>query len=201
MSDCGCHVEQVTSARERRVIRIALILNAAMFVVGTTAGLMASSSGLLADALDMLADAFAYAIALVAIGRTDQFKRKAALSSGVLLGVLGVAVLVDTIRRALGDEQPLGWVMIVSGAASLIVNATVLRMLAPFRKGEVHLRASWIFTRADVIANVGVIMAAGLVIATSSNIPDVVIGVAIGLYVVKEAVEILREAREQEQVR
>lgn len=199
MSDCGCHVEQVTSDQERKVIRIALLLNAAMFLVGSTAGLIASSSGLLADALDMLSDAFAYAIALVAIGRTAQFKQKAAFSSGVLLGVLGMAVLVDTIRRALGDEHPLGWVMIASGAASLVVNATVLRLLAPFRKGEVHLRASWIFTRADVIANVGVIIAAALVIATSSNIPDVVIGIAIGLYVVKEALEILREAREAEQ--
>lgn len=199
MSECGCHVEQVTSDEERRIICVALALNAAMFVIGTAAGVLARSSGLLADALDMLSDSCAYAIALVAVGRTAQFKRNAAFSSGVLLALLGIVVLVDTVRRALGDEQPLGWVMIASGAASLIVNATVLQLLAPFRKGEVHLRASWIFTRADVIANLGVIVAALLVIALSSNIPDVVIGIAIGMYVVKEAFEILREVREEEQ--
>ena len=200
MSNCGCHVEQVTSAAERRVIRIALALNAAMFVVGVTAGMMARSSGLLADALDMLSDSFAYAIALVAIGRSVRFKRNAAFSSGLLLCLLGLAVLADTIRRAIGDEQPLGWVMIVSGGASLIVNTVVLRLLAPFRQGEVHLRASWIFTRADVIANIGVILAAMLVIATHSNVPDVIIGAAIGLYVVKEGMEILREARAEERL-
>jgi IS30 family transposase len=32
-------------------------------------------------------------------------------------------------------------------------------MLARYRQGEVHLRASWIFTRADVIANLAVIRA------------------------------------------
>jgi Co/Zn/Cd efflux system component len=167
-----------------------------MFVVGLTAGLMAHSSGLLADALDMLSDSFAYAIALAAIGRQALFKRRAAAASGWVLAVLGVAVLVDSARRAFAAEAPLGWIMVASATASLIVNGTVLRLLAPFRKGEVHLRASWIFTRADVIANLGVIVAALLVIALGSNIPDLMIGTAIGLYVVKEAFEILREARE-----
>ena len=196
MSDCGCHVEQVTSAEERRAVAIALGLNATMFVVGIAAGAIARSSGLIADALDMLSDSLAYGIALIAIGRSNTCKRNSALSSGVLLGILGIAVIVDTLRRALGDEQPLGWVMVVSGTASLIVNASVLRLLAPFRKGEVHLRASWIFTRADVIANIGVITAAFLVLLLNSHVPDVVIGLAIGVYVVKEAFEIVRESRE-----
>lgn len=198
MSDCGCHVESATTAPERRAVIIALILNAAMFVVGMAAGLIAGSSGLLADALDMLSDSLAYAISLVAIGKSGLFKRRAATISGLLLAILGVAVIVDTIRRALGDESPLGWIMIASGVASLIVNTYVLRLLSPFRKGEVHLRASWIFTRADVVANLGVIVAAALVLLTQSNLPDVIVGLAIGAYVVKEAIEILREAREEE---
>ena len=78
---------------------------------------------------------------------------------------------------------------------SLAVNVAVLRMLAPLRAGGVHLRASWIFTRADVIANVGVIVSGVLVVWLGSRIPDLVIGTLIGLYVIKEAAEILREAR------
>lgn len=198
MSDCGCHVEEVNSSQERRAITIALALNATMFLVGIVAGLVARSSGLIADALDMLSDSLAYAIALVAVGRSDVFKRNAALASGGLLALLGISVIADTLRRALGDEQPVGWIMVISGTASLIVNASVLRLLAPFRKGEVHLRASWIFTRADVIANIGVITAAILVMLLSSNLPDIVIGLVIGVYVVKEAFEIMREAREKE---
>ena len=86
--------------------------------------------------------------------------------------------------------------MIGSSTLSLIVNLIVLRMLSAFRKGEVHLRASWIFTRADVVANVGVIIAAALVMGIGSRWPDTIVGVAIGAYVIKEAMEILTEARE-----
>ena len=79
MSDCGCHHE-AKNAQERRVLRIALVLNAAMAVIGGLAGWIAQSTGLLADALDMLSDATAYAIGLVAIGRTARFKANAGFS-------------------------------------------------------------------------------------------------------------------------
>ena len=47
-----------------------------------------SSGSLIADALDMLADASAYAIALVAVGRSTRFKAgAAALSGGLLLAL------------------------------------------------------------------------------------------------------------------
>ena len=88
MSDCGCHHE-AKSAQERRILTIALVLNAAMAVIGGVAGWMGQSTGLLADALDMLSDATAYAIGLVAIGRGARFKANAAWLSGSVLLVLG----------------------------------------------------------------------------------------------------------------
>lgn len=195
VSDCGCEVEGIGSEKERRTIGIALALNASMFVIGTVAGVVAQSSALIADALDMLADSTAYGIALVAIGRTASFKRRAAIASGVLLLILGLGVIADTVRRTLYGGEPEGWLMMGTAAVSLIVNVTVMRMLARYRKGEVHLRAAWIFTRADVIANGGVIVAALLVMATTSPIPDRLAGITIGIYVLKEAIEILREAK------
>jgi Co/Zn/Cd efflux system component len=78
---------------------------------------------------------------------------------------------------------------------AMTVNAAVLRLLSKHRDGEIHLRAAWIFTRADVIANLGVIVGALLVMASGSNLPDLVVGSAIGLYVMKEARVILRDAR------
>lgn len=67
---------------------------------------------------------------------------------------------------------------------------------SPFsRAGEVHLRATWLFTRADMVANLGVILAGAWVFWLGTPYPDYVIGVLIGLYVIKEAVEILGQAR------
>lgn len=194
MSDCGCHHE-AKNAQELRVLWIALVLNAAMAVIGGIAGWIAHSTGLLADALDMLSDATAYAIGLVAIGRTARFKANAAWLSGSILLVLGIGVLVEVGRRVLQGAEPLSGWMIGTALLSLVVNVIVLRMLSPLKSGEVHLRATWLFTRADVVANIGVILAGVLVWWLANPYPDYVIGTLIGLYVIKEAIEILRDAR------
>lgn len=197
MADCGCEQPEVRTAEERRVLRVALGLNVAMAVIEGFAGWIAQSTGLLADALDMLTDATAYAIALVAIGRSPLFKIRAAMLSGGLLLMLGAGVLVEVVRRVIYGAEPLGKWMIGTALLSLVVNFTVLRLLAPMRSGEVHLRATWIFTRADVVANVGVILAGLVVLWLGVPYPDYVVGTLIGLYVVREATEILRDARSE----
>ena len=197
MSDCGCHPTGDDSPA-RRVLWIALGLNAAMAVIETVMGVRAESTGLLADALDMLSDASAYAIALLAVGRSASFKAGGARASGILLLLLGIGVLVEVGRRAIYGSAPDATPMMATAVLALVVNATVLILLRPSRHGEVHIRAAWIFTRADVVANLGVIVSGVLVAATGVRYPDLVVGAAIGVYVIKEAVEILREAREAE---
>lgn len=194
MSDCGCHAE-VESAEQQRILKLALVLNATMFVIGLFAGVIAESTGLIADSLDMLADASAYTIALVAIGRSGAFKARAAQTSGTILLVLGIAVLTDVARRGVTGANPESTIMMSVAGLSLLVNSTVLYLLDRYRRGEVHLRATWIFTRVDVIANIGVISAAVLVRFTHFAWIDLLVGAAIGAYVIKEAFEILSGAR------
>ena len=200
MTDCGCGPTEAETREQRKTLKIALALNAIMFVAELTAGLIANSAGLIADGLDMLADASAYAIGLAAVGRSARFKANAATLSGTLLLLLGVGVLVDVVRRVVSGEPPEGMTMIVVAAVALAVNATVLKLLQKHRDEGVHLRATWIFTRADVIANIAVILSGVAVLVSGFRYVDLVVGAGIGLYVVKEAVEILREAREAKRV-
>lgn len=195
---CECTQAQARTEAERATLRLALVLNATMFVVGTAAGLWAQSTGLIADALDMLADASAYALALLAVSRGPVFKRNAARWSGSLLLILGIGIVLDAVRRGLYGSEPLGLAMMAFSLASLAVNLTVLRMLDRFRHGEVHLRATWLFTRVDVIANLAVFASGLLVWLTGWRMADLLVGSAIGLYVAKEAIEILREAGQQQ---
>lgn len=195
MSDCGCHVEHAETG-QRRILWTALGLNAAMFVIEGVVGWKAESTGLLADALDMLSDAGAYGVALFAIGRSGLFKARAAAVNGSLILILGIGVIAEVARRAMYGSDPQSlWMMAVSSLA-LAVNVYVLYLLRPMRNGEVHLRATWICTRADVVANAGVIVSGALVAFTGIRYFDLIVGTAIGLYVIKEAFEILREARE-----
>lgn len=149
----------------------------------------------LADALDMLSDATAYAVGLAAIGRAAKFKANAAMLSGGVLLLLGVGVSVGVGRRATSGSVRASGLMIGTALLLLVVNMTVLRMLTPLRSGDVHLRASWIFTRADVVANVGVVLSGVLVALTQSRYPDLIVGTLMGLYVMRAAFEILGEAR------
>jgi Co/Zn/Cd efflux system component len=55
-----------------------------------------------------------------------------------------------------------------------------------------HMRASYIFSANDVIANLGVIVAGILVAWTGSRYPDLAIGLIIGIVVLTGAVRILR---------
>jgi cation diffusion facilitator family transporter len=195
VSGCGCHSVEAASREQRRILRLALVLNAAMFLIEGAAGWFAASTGLMADALDMLADAVAYGVALAAINRSARFKADAATASGAILLLLGVGILFDVARRLVVGEPPEGLWMIAVSVLALMVNYYVLRLLSPQRDADANMRATWLFTRADVVANLCVIAAGIGVMLTGIGMIDLVVGTGIGIYVIVEAIEILRDAR------
>jgi Co/Zn/Cd efflux system component len=197
MSAGGCSCGEglkAQSAEERRVLWIVLVLNAAMFVIEGIAGWLAQSTGLLADALDMFADAAVYGIALWAVGRHAAHKTSAARLSGWLQLVLGIGVLADVLRRAVFGSTPEPQVIGVVGLMALGVNVAALLLLQRHRAGEIHMRASWIFTKNDVIANLAVLAAGGLVAVTASRLPDLAVGLGIAALVAWGGLVILRES-------
>lgn len=194
MTDCGCEVE-ITDREQGRVLWVLLAINASMFLVEVLAGWVAESTGLMADSLDMLADAAVYAISLYAVGRAGRTKRNAAMASGVFQILLALGVLGDGTRRFIVGSEPWSAAMMGVSALALAANVTCLALLAKHRHGEVHMRASWIFSTNDVIANLGVIVAGGLVAATGSRLPDLGVGVIIAAVVLRGGVRIVRDAR------
>ncbi len=199
MTDCGCRPPPLESKSQKRALQIALLLNAVMFVIEFGGGIRAHSTGLVADGLDMLSDAAVYAIALAAMGRSQRFKANAALVSGISLMLLGLLLIAEVVVRYIAGDAPEGPWMIAIASLALAVNIIVLRLLARQRSDEVHLRAAWIFTRADIVANAAVIASGLAVLATGSRYFDLIVGAAIGLYVIREAWEIIGDARHAQQ--
>lgn len=193
MSGCGCEVE-IKDKEQRWVLILLLAINGGMFVVEITAGLLADSTALIADSLDMLADATVYAIGLYAVGRSLVAKAKAAHISGVFQVILGLGVLFDIVRRFVVGSEPESMLMMVIGTVALIANTICLMLLYKHRQGEVHMRASWIFSKNDVIANLGVIGAGVLVAWLGSPWPDLVIGLIIALIVTRGGIHIIKDA-------
>lgn len=183
------------SAHERRILVIVLIINAAMFAVEFSAGLAASSTALLADSLDMLADAIIYAISLFVLGRASHWRARAALTSGLFQLVLGIGIAIEAIVKLFVDGLPDTAAMGLFGLLALVANTICFILLTRFRDGDINLRATWICSRNDMIGNVGVLLAAGLVMWSGSAIPDIVIGLVIAAVVVHSAWRITNEAK------
>ena len=198
MSGCGCGDDiEATNQAERRVLLTLLVINGVMFVVELFAGLVADSTGLIADSLDMFADATVYGIAFYAVGRSLTAKRHAAVLSGGFQILLALGVAIDVLRRAIYGSEPVSDLMMIVGTIALVANLSCLALLSKHREGEVHMRASWIFSVNDVLANLGVIFGGVLVLIFGSRWPDLVIGAVIVLLVMRGGVRILQDAERE----
>jgi Co/Zn/Cd efflux system component len=192
MTGCGCSEE--TERIERFTLWILLAINGLMFLVEAVAGWWGESTGLLADSLDMFADASVYGIALYAVGRSPDLQSRSATVSGWLQITLGIGVLVEVVRRIVFGSEPVSVMMIAVGATALAANISCLLLLAKHRKGGVHMRASWIFSSNDVIANIGVILSGAFVMYFESRIPDLIVGTIVSAFVLSGGYRILVEA-------
>ncbi len=182
--------------RQRKFLIAVLLINAGLFGVELAAGLIAGSLGLVADSLDMLADALVYGLSLYAVGRTAMHKRRVARLSGYFQLSLAGFGLIEVVRRVLGaGEEPDYGLMIGVSLLALAGNAASLLILQRAASREVHMKASWIFTTNDVLANLGVIAAGLLVFVTGSKLPDLLVGAVVFCLVAYGAARILRLAR------
>src|SRR5690349_14285938 len=176
---------------DRRRMAIALSANTVMCLVGLVGWYVAQSTALLADAFDMLADASGYGVAWLAIGRSLRAQQRAARWNAGMLFLLGAVVIAEVAERWIRGSEPQGFLIAAFAALSLVVNGGVLIMLSPYRRAEeVHLRATWVDTRADVLVNLAVLLSGAAIAATGWRQIDLLAGLAISLYVIKEGWEI-----------
>jgi len=196
MAGCGCEVE-ITNKEQKNVLVRLLAINAVLFMVEIILGWYAQSTGLIADSFDMLADALVYAIGLYAIGKSLQIKARAALISGWFQAGLGLLILVDIVRRLFVGSEPASVFMMGVGVVALFANIYCLLLIEKHRHGEVHMRASWLFTKNDVIANVGVIIGGLLVWMLDARWPDLLIGSFIAMVIFNGARQIIRDAQRE----
>ena len=116
---------------------------------------------------------------------------------GGFLAGLGVFVIGMAAWRALNAVPPEAELMGGIGIAALAVNVVAAWILSRFKEGDSNVRAVWLFSRNDALANVAVIVAAGLVYWTQSAWPDLVVAAAIALLFLHSATEIIKDARRE----
>lgn len=180
--------------RQRRILWIVLVLNVAIAIGFFGTGGFGDSSALIANGLDNTSDAFVYALSLFAMSRSDRWKRIAATVSGSLLILFAFGILFDAGRRFLEGSDPLGPIMIVMAVIAAAVNLVCVILLRRIRAPDVNVRAANTFSINDFIANLGILVAGGLVAWLGTNWPDLLVGVAVAAVAAWGGVEILRDA-------
>lgn len=195
MAECSCGTEQADKL-ERRVLIVLLLINGFMFAAELILGWLAQSTGLIADSLDMLADATVYGLSLYAVGKGVAHQVKAAQVSGFLQIVLGLGVLLEVFRRLYFGSEPQSTLIMSVGTIALLANIICLVLISKHKEGGVHMRASWIFSTNDVIANLGVIVSGVLVAIVGSRMPDLAVGTIISLIVIRGGIRIVKDAKQ-----
>ena len=189
---CDPHRAEELAARQRRVLLAVLAINAAMFLGEFGAGVWIGSTALLGDSLDMLGDALIYGFSLYALGRGARWRDGAALLKGAVMALFGIFVLMHAMLQARGGAVPLSGAMAAVAVLALAANALCFALLYRYRAADLNMRSTWLCSRNDLIANCGVLAAAGAVHATGSAWPDIVVGLAIAALFVSSSVSVVR---------
>jgi cation diffusion facilitator family transporter len=181
-------------ASHSRVLYIVLGINAAMFLVEGAAGLAAHSTALLADALDMLGDALVYGFSLFVLVRSARWQAGAALAKGVFMMAFGLGVLGEATRKVLHPVMPGVETMGMVGGLALAANIVCFLILYRYRSDNLNMSSTWLCSRNDLIANIGVLCAAVGSYVFSSQAPDVAVGLAIATLFLYSAWRVLTQS-------
>ena len=197
MSDSCCQHQIDAGAlevRQRRVLALVLVINAVTFLMMVAAASLSGSSALLSGALDNLGDALTYALSLAVIGATSTVKARVALFKGLLIFGAAFAVAVQIGWRISNVETPVFETMGIAALLNLGANLLCLRLLYPFRNGDVNMTSVWECSRNDVAEGFAVIVATLAVWVFGSGWPDILIAIALLVLFLRSASRVLRGA-------
>lgn len=181
----------------RRIVMLALAVNAVMFGVEFAGGLWARSLSLFADSMDFLSDAVNYAVTLAVLGLSARAKARAALFKGLSLGLVGLWVAGNTVWTLAHGTVPRTEIMGGVGLAALAANAGVALALYRWRHGDANMESIWLCSRNDAIGNLAVLAAASGVWASNTCWPDLAVALVLAWLPLSAAARIVaRAARE-----
>jgi Co/Zn/Cd efflux system component len=197
MSASCCQHDSPPAARDdgfRRVLWIALVVNAGMFLVEGVSGLLGDSVSLQADALDFLGDAANYGLGLAVLGLALAHRATAALIKGVSMGLFGMWVVGSAVHNMVVQTVPSPAVMGAVGFLALAANLGVAVLLYRHRTGDSNRRSVWLCTRNDAIGNLAVMLAASGVFASGTAWPDLAVAFVMATLALSSSYRVIAQA-------
>lgn len=188
--------EQVQNlGRMRRVLWIALWVNAAMFCVEIASSLGSGSLSLFADAIDFGGDALNYGVSLAVLASALAWRARAAMLKALCMLGFGAYILASALWTLWSGGVPNAATMGVVAVLGLVANLAVAWMLYAFREGDANMRSVWLCSRNDAIGNLAVMLAALGVFGTGSAWPDLLVASLMAALALHGGWSVLRQAR------
>lgn len=183
--------------RYRRILWIALVVNATMFVVELGAGTQSGSASLLADAIDFLGDAANYGLSLWVLAMALTWRARAALVKGASMLAFGMFVIGRVAWGAWQGTPPEPFTMGSVGLLALAANLGVAALLYAYREGDANMRGVWLCTRNDALGNLAVMGAALGVLGTGTAWPDLGVAAIMAALAISGGWSVIRHARQE----
>ena len=197
MADCcnnkACEIDALRH-RQSSVLKTVLAINAVMFLVELSLGLIGGSVSLIADSLDMLGDALVYGFSIYAITGGARMKAKAALLKGGIMAAFGCFVFAQVLYKIIFPQVPVFEIIGGIGLLALAANSICFALLWRHRADDINMSSVWLCSRNDIIANVSVLFAAVGVWLSHSAWPDILVGLALAALFLRSALVVLRGA-------
>lgn len=202
----GGHDHGSAGMRNRGTLVVALCLGLSVVVVQLLGAYLANSLALLADAAHMVTDVAGIALALIAISIAARPTRPsrtfglfrleilATVANGfLLLGVSGY-ILFEAVQRWSDPEPVKPGVMIAAALYGLAANAVSMCMLRRGAKESLAIKGAYLEVFSDALGSLGVLLAGVVVLATGFDRADVIVSVAIALFMIPRTLLLLRDA-------
>jgi Co/Zn/Cd efflux system component len=174
-----------------KVLWIVLLINASMFLVEYIFGWLSHSTSLKADSLDMLGDSLVYAFSLLVLHQSAKRQASVSLLKGLVMVGFAASVMIDAMAKfgstTVPEAATIGWI----GLLALTMNTICFMLLWRHKSDNLNMSSTWLCSRNDLIANVGVLASAGLTALTLSKWPDLVVGIIIAIVFLKSSLHVL----------
>jgi len=199
------HAHAKTDISQRNLL-VSAILNLGITVAEIAGGLLSNSLALLSDALHNLGDTSAVTIAYFAnrISKKDYSDKKtfgykrieilAALLNAVVLLVIIVYLFIEAFRRLKSPEPIKGRIMFVVAVIGFAGNLVSVLLLKRDSVRNINVRAAYLHLLGDTVSSVLVILSAVFIYFFRLFWIDPLVTILLGLYLLKETWEILRQA-------
>ena len=190
----------------KKALRIALAITAAMMLVEAAGGFLSGSLALLADAGHMLTDVAALGLSLFAFllssrpqtaTRTFGWRRFeifAAFINGIALWAIAGVIAYEAFQRLTAPPEIRSGLMMTIAAIGLAANVVVGALLFRGRDRNLNIKGAFLHVLADALGSVAVLAAGLLIKITGSYVWDPVVSAGVCVLILWSSSRLVRDS-------